>query len=85
MVRWPISIVLVGLTAFSFLAASVRRPIPLQPLHFSHKLHLDYFRDGHARSMVSLHHELFEDFLSGGHGKSMAKRHREILLKELED
>lgn len=69
MLRLAFSICLIGVATFAFLFASTP-PLPLlQPIQFSHKLHLDYFvdrgPDGHRASMVSMH--------------------RKAILKELED
>jgi len=47
-----------GALAFVFVSSPPPAP-PSQPIQFSHKAHLDYFRDGrHRRSMVSMHEEL---------------------------
>ncbi len=59
MFRLAISISLILVTALAVLAVSPlvqESPPPPQPVPFSHKVHLDCFRDGrHSRLMVSMH------------------------------
>jgi len=61
MLRWVFSASLISLAAFAFLFTSTSVSPPSQPVRFSHKLHLDYFRDrgenGHRQSMISMHKE----------------------------
>ncbi len=59
MVRLVLSIFLVSLGAFAFLAATALQPSPPQPVQFNHKLHLEHLRDGsHTELMIAVHHEL---------------------------
>jgi hypothetical protein len=64
MLRWAFSTFVVFGVAFAFLARSAPSPAPSQPIQFSHKAHLDYFREGrHRRDMIALHEELaIKDF-----------------------
>jgi hypothetical protein len=61
MLRWMFCTSLIALAALSYVAASTRPAPPSQPIQFSHKVHLDYFRDGrHRREMVSMHEEMLK-------------------------
>ena len=58
MLQWAFSTCLIFLAAFAFLASSSPTWQPSQPIPFSHKVHLDYFRDGrHRDEMVAMHHK----------------------------
>ncbi len=59
MVQWALSTGLISLAAFALLLASTPLTPQQQPIQFSHKRHLDYFRDGrHRQSMVAMHEKL---------------------------
>ncbi len=59
MVRLVLSISLVSLGAFAFLATSALQMSPGQPVQFNHKLHLAHLQDGsHTELMVAVPHDL---------------------------
>ncbi len=60
MLRWAFSTFLVSVGGLAFLVRSTPPPPPPpQPIEFSHKAHLDYYRDGrHRREMIAMHEEM---------------------------
>lgn len=59
MLRWAFLISMISLVAFVLVGVQMPPSAPPQPIHFSHKFHLDYFMDGHhRRAMLAKHEQL---------------------------